>query len=103
MTANIIAKADVNASAMTRAVDWLRQGATASAAAAAAAAAAATATAAAAATTAGKPRPPWSVFNNGGRKREAVIGLQFFAHIMPDFHTCRSPTIVLRSTVARDP
>ena len=48
MAANITAKADVNASAMNRAVDWLRQGATASAAAAAAAAAATAATAAAA-------------------------------------------------------
>ena len=48
MAANITAKADANSSAMNRAVDWFRQGATASAAAAAAAAAATAATAAAA-------------------------------------------------------
>ena len=50
MTANITAKADASASTMSRAVDWLRQGAATStfaAASAAAAAAAATATGAA--------------------------------------------------------
>ena len=52
MTANITAKADASASTMSRAVDWLRQGAATStfaAASAAAAAAAATAAATAAA------------------------------------------------------
>ena len=46
MTANTAAKADANASAMNRAVDWLHQGAAASATAAAAAASAAAAAAA---------------------------------------------------------
>ena len=51
MTANITAMADASASALNRAVDWLRQGAATSAFAAASAAAAATAAAAASAPT----------------------------------------------------
>ena len=51
MTANITAKADASASTMSRAVDWLRQGAATSTFAAASAAAAATAAAAASAPT----------------------------------------------------